>query len=123
MRNENMYPGTDRARRTEKEKQVFRCLCNLGTSAHTEFLRVHKVMLWESPLYAVNTLANKESALDLLQCRLGQGGNSKQKQERVGRVKEKPCSLHKRQILDAGQNLTGRTQPCGKTQMNTNGLI
>ena len=47
-------------------------------------------------------LVYKEAALDLLQCRIGQGGNSKQiEEERVGGVEEKPCSCHSRQRLDA----------------------
>ena len=33
------------------------------------------------------SLVNKESALGLLQCRIGQGGNSKQIEERVGGVR------------------------------------
>ena len=40
--------------------------------------------MWDSPLYAVNTMVNKEAAFGLLQCRIGQGGDSKQTEERVG---------------------------------------
>ena len=42
-------------------------------------------------------LVNKESALGLLQGRIGQGGNSALiEEERVGGVKEMPCSHWRR---------------------------
>ena len=54
-------------------------------------------MMWDSSLCAVN----KESALGVLQCRTGQGRNSKQiEKERVGGVKEMPCNCPRRQTGD-----------------------
>ena len=64
-------------------------------------------------------MVNKESALDLLQCRIGQGRNPKQIEEkRVHEVKEIPCSSRRRQMLDARWNLTSRPQLYGDTQIN-----
>ena len=51
-------------------------------------------------------LVNKEATLGLLQGRIGQDGNSKQIEDRVGRVREMPCSCQRRQIP---WNLTGKT--------------
>ena len=37
--------------------------------------------MWDSPMYAVNTIGYKEAALGLLQCRIGIGWNFKQREE------------------------------------------
>ena len=50
--------------------------------------------------------SNKEDVLGPLQHRVGQGGSSKQiEEEKVGRVRKKPCSHHRRQMLDKDRTL------------------
>ena len=69
-------------------------------------------------------LINKETALGLLQHKIGHGRNPKQiEEEKVGGVRKKSCSSFRRQTQEARQNLAGRPQPCDDTQINRNVLI
>lgn len=62
-------------------------------------VRAYIRLTWKSPLWAVNTtnkeaaVANKEAAVGLLQHRIGQGGNSKDTDKKIGGVEEKPSLL------------------------------
>ena len=84
-------------------------------------------LMWDSPLYAGIPLVNKEAALGLLQGRIVQDGNSKQRdEERVGRVGEKPWSHQRKQMQETDStvwNLAGMPQPRGNIQIKRNGLI
>ena len=64
-------------------------------------------------------LVNKEAALGLLWYRIGQGRNSKEiEEERVGKVREKPCSRRRRQMPE----LYPISHSDVAIQMNRNGL-
>ena len=52
------------------------------------------------------------------------GGKSKQRhREKVDRVRETSCCCQRRKMPVASQNLTGKPQPCGDSQINRNELI
>ena len=78
--------------------------------------------MWDSFLYVMNVLLplviKKVLASQWLSA-----GNPKRYSEKVGRVKEIPCSCQRKKTPAASQNITGRSQPHGNTQINRYGLI
>ena len=84
----------------EMKKEIHKwslcCSVFLSSWQIPEWYGIPLCMLWIP-------LVSKEAAKGLLQCRIGQGENSKQiEEERVGGVRVKPHSHPKRQMQDSG---------------------